>query len=101
MTARRLLFRREALTQLEDLYDYIAETGSPDSAAHFTQAIVTFCEGLAEFPHRGTARDDVRPGLRTIGYKRRLVIAFAVLDDAVAIIGIFYGGRNHEIMLSE
>lgn len=62
---------------------------------------MTFCEGLAWFPHPGTARDDVRPGLRTIEYKRRLVIALAVLDDAVAIIGIFYGGRSYEIMLSE
>ena len=51
MTARPLVFRRKALTQLEDLHDYIAEAGSPESAAHFTQAIVTFCEGLAAFPN--------------------------------------------------
>ena|SRR5699024_1097994 len=28
------------------------------------------------FPHRGTVRDDIRPGLRTIGYKKRVVIAY-------------------------
>lgn len=46
-------------------------------------------------------RDDIRPGLRTVGYKKRVVIAFAVLDGTVAIIGIFYGGRDYEIILAE
>ena len=101
MTALRLVFRPEALNQLKSLYDFIADAGSPDIAASFTESIVSFCEGLAEFPRRGTARDDIRLGLRTIGYRRRLTIAFAVLDDAVAIIGIFYGGRDYESLLSE
>ena len=56
----------------------------------------SFCEGLADFPHRGTARDDLRPGLRTICYRKRVVLAYAVIDETVAIVGIFYGGRDHE-----
>lgn len=101
MTAHRVVFRREALRQLDELYDYIAEAGSPDNAARYTDAIVTYCEELAQFPHRGTARDDIRPGLRTIGYKRRVVIAFAVLDNIVAILGIFYGGCDYETILTD
>lgn len=79
--------------------DFIADAGSPDYAAGFTESIVAFCEGLADFPHRGLAREDLRPGLRTIGYRKRVVIAYAVLDETVAIIGIFYGGRDHERIL--
>lgn len=58
MSSFRVVFRREALEQLVELYDFIADAGSPDNAASFTESIVSFCEGLGEFPHRGTSRDD-------------------------------------------
>lgn len=101
MTAHRVVFRREALRQLDELSDYIADAGSPAGAARYTDAIVTYCETLAQFPHRGTARDDIRPGLRTIGYQKRVVIAFAVLGDTVAVLGVFYGGRDYETILTD
>ena len=40
------------------------------------------CESLRAFPHRGTLREDVRPGLRIAHYKKRAIIAFDV--DAVS-----------------
>lgn len=43
---------------------------------------------------RGTRRDDIRPGLRTIGFERRVVIAFHVSARRVEILRFFYGGRN-------
>ena len=101
MTHYRLVFRRDALQQLEELYDFIADAGSPANAAGFTESIVSFCEGLTDFPYRGLAREDLRPGLRTIGYRKRVVIAYAILNETVAIIGIFYGGRDHERMLRD
>lgn len=59
------------------------------------------CESLQTFPHRGTARDDVRPGLRITHYKKRAVIACAVLGEQVSIIGVFYGGRDFEAILQD
>ena len=35
-------------------------------------------------------------GLRTIGFRRHVTIAFTVEADAVTIIGIFYGGQDYE-----
>lgn len=58
--------------------------------------ILSYCESLRAFPHRGIKRDDVRPGLRITNYKRRTVIAFDVDADVVSIIGVFHGGRNYE-----
>jgi toxin ParE1/3/4 len=46
-----------------------------------------------------TRRDDLRPGLCTIGFRRRVTIAFAVEADAMTIIGIFYGGQDFEAAL--
>lgn len=56
-----------------------------DAAAGYVDAVITYCEGLAGFPHRGLARDDIRPGLHTTSYKKR--------------IGIFHGGRDYEAIL--
>jgi len=64
---------------------------------------VAHCEGLAIFPHRGTMRDDLRPGLRTTVYKKRVVIAIVVDDAAqrVDVLGIFAGGQDYEAVLTD
>jgi toxin ParE1/3/4 len=100
VTSGRVSFRTEAIEQLEELHDYIAGTGSTSNAANFTDAILAFCETLADFPLLGASRDDIRPGLRTIGFRRRVVVAFAILGEAVTIVGIFYGGRDHDSLLA-
>jgi toxin ParE1/3/4 len=94
-----VVFTPEALDQLESLYEYIADAASPLIAQRYTGAIVTYCEGLHSFPQRGTRRDDIRPGLRVINYKKRAVIAFDVVVDQVSIIGVFYGGQDYERLL--
>jgi len=97
----RVVFTPEAEEQLAALYRYIAEAASPDIAAQYTEAIVSFCESLRTFPYRGIMRDDVRPGLRITNYKKRAVIAFHVDAEVISIIGVFYGGRNYETILLE
>jgi len=62
---------------------------------------VSYCESLSTFPHRGTMRDDVRPGLRITHYKKRAVIAFYVDAEQVSVIGVFYGGQDYETILQD
>ncbi len=102
MAPYMVVFAPEAEGQLAELYSYIARKGAPLNAVRYTEAIVAYCEGLATVPHRGTRRDDIRPGLRITNYEGRAVIAFAVDDAAmrVTIIGVYYGGRNYESILS-
>ncbi|MFU2485928.1 type II toxin-antitoxin system RelE/ParE family toxin [Thauera sp. WH-1] len=96
-----IVFSPEAQEQLVELYRYIARAASPETAARYTDAIVSYCESLRTFPHRGTMRDDVRPGLRVTNYKKRTVIAFDVSDRTVSVIGIFYGGQDYETTLKD
>lgn len=65
--------------------------------------MVATCEGLALFPLRGMPRKDIRPGLRVTHHKGRTVIAYAVDANArtVSILGVFYGGQDHEGALAE
>ena len=98
--SHRVVFTPEALDQLAALYQYIAVAASPAIALRYTDAIVSYCESLSIFPHRGTVRDDVRMGLRVTHYKKRSVIAFAVETEWVYILGVFYGGQDYEVRLS-
>lgn len=97
----RVVFSPEAEEQLAALYLYITTVASPNIAARYTEAIVSYCESLSTFPHRGTMRDDVRPGLRITNYKKRVVIAFDVDATQVSIIGVFYGGQDYETILQD
>jgi plasmid stabilization system protein ParE len=92
----RVVFSPEAEEQLVALYYYIADAASPEIAARYTEGIVNFCNSLQVSPHRGTKRDDIRPGLRVTNYKKRTVIAYAVAIDSVSILGVFYGGQDYE-----
>lgn len=94
-------FTPEALNQLDELEAHIAGVGSPTVVARYVDSIVDYCENLWTFPHRGTRRDDLRPGLRTLGYRRRVTILFEVSDDTVNIIGVFYGGQDYEAALRD
>jgi len=89
--------------QLVDIRDYIAGAADLGTASAFVDAIVDHCRGLETFPHRGLCRDDLAPGLRTIGFRRRVLIAFDVDDDAqkTTVHGIFYGGQDIDAAFSE
>lgn len=99
MSRYTVVFAPEAQEQLAALYRYISDAASPEIAERYTNSIVAYCESLQDFPHRGTCRDDVRPGLRITNYKKRTVIAFAIDVDQISIIGVFYGGQDYEAVL--
>ena len=74
------------------LYGYIAERSGYRIAGGYIDRIEEACMALATFPKRGTRRDDILPGLRTVRFERRVTIAFRVLK----IVTIAYAGRNFE-----
>jgi toxin ParE1/3/4 len=97
--SHKVILSSVAGSQLDDLYAYLAEKAGEMIAETYVGGIQQLCQDLADFPHRGTRRDHVVvPGLRTIGYKRRVTIAFSVDDatEVVTILGVFYGGRDYE-----
>ena len=95
----RVIFTPEAEEQLLALYRYIRQQASPDIGDRFTDAVVAYCEKLQDFPHRGTPRDDLQLGRRTLAFRRRVTIAYTVEADQVAILGVFYGGQDFESVL--
>ena len=92
----RVVFTSRAERHLDHIYHVIATASYESRADAFVGRIVTYCEGFTTFPHRGTRRDDISPGLRTVGFERRVTLAFKVTEEEVIIAGVYYGGRNWE-----
>jgi toxin ParE1/3/4 len=92
----KIVFTPEARDDLLELYEYIAEHGNPERAMAYIERIETACMSLQTLPIRGTLREDLRRGLRVMGFERRALIAFRVRSKSVAILRIFYGGRSVE-----
>jgi toxin ParE1/3/4 len=62
--ARRVFFRPAAERDLTALYAYIRDAnGGPEVAIGYVRRIRSSGEGLAPFPERGVARQDLRPRL--------------------------------------
>ena len=93
---RRVIFSPEARADLFALYDYIAEQSTPIRAMGYIERIESYCLGFDLGGERGTRRDDIRPGLRIVGFKRRVTIAFHLDRRTVTIDRIFYAGRDVE-----
>lgn len=97
----RIVFTPEARDQLDHLHRFIASATDAEIATRFADGILDHIANLSEFPERGTPRNDLRPGLRTMAWRRRVTIAFMVEESDVVVIGIFYGGRDLATLLRE
>lgn len=96
MKERRVTFAPEAAEDLVSIYDWIAEAASPAVAIGYIDRVEAFCLRLGIGSERGHLRQDIRPGLRIIGFERRLTIAFVVGAETVTILRVFASGRNWE-----
>ncbi|NZD48534.1 type II toxin-antitoxin system RelE/ParE family toxin [Rhizobium leguminosarum] len=92
--AYRIIYHPKAEAELDKLYADIAVEAGTGIAGDFVHAVITFIEALETFPERGTVREGRIPGLRIIGYRRSVSVAFSVSGNNVIILGVFARGRD-------
>ncbi|WP_417519117.1 type II toxin-antitoxin system RelE/ParE family toxin [Minwuia sp.] len=92
----KLVYTRRATRHLAEIWNWITENADERTADGYVDRIHRHCETLIPFPQRGDRKDHILPGLRTIGFERRVVIAFVVIDEMIVVEGILYGGRDIE-----
>lgn len=92
----KVSFRPLAEADLFAPHRFIADEAGLEVAGAYIDRIEAACLALADFPERGTRRDDIRRGLRTIGFERRATIAFQATKAEVVVVRIFYGGQDFE-----
>lgn len=90
----RVRFSPEARDDLKQLYDYIASRSGGGAALAYIERIEAYCLGFDQLPQRGVSRDDILPGLRIVGFERRVTMAFHIEDDLVTFDRVLYGGRQ-------
>ncbi len=96
MRRRTVTFTPQARSDLFSIGDWIAERAGVDVALSYVERLEAYCNGFEFAGVRGRRRDDLRPGLRVVGFERRVAIVFAVSDDEVTILRLYYGGQNWE-----
>ena len=96
MKQRRVILTPEATDDLEAIHRYIAEATGSAVADHYLGRLKKYVKGFDLASERGTLRNDLRPGLRYIGFERRVTITFAVFEDHVEILNFFWGDQNWE-----
>jgi toxin ParE1/3/4 len=63
-------------------------------AMRYIERVERFVAGLSVGSERGHLHSDVRPGLRIIGFERRLTIASLVDDDRVTVLRVLRAGQD-------
>lgn len=101
MKIRVVEFSDDARVDLIALYDWIAAKASPDIALGYIERLESFCLGFNVASARGHTRNDIRDGLRIVGFEKRVTIAFTVTDNSVIILRLFYGGQNWTDILDD
>jgi toxin ParE1/3/4 len=71
------------------------------TALFFVERVEAYCLAFDLAAERGTRRDDIRPGLRVVGFERVLALAFTVDDGSVTFLRIFQAGRNWQSLFDE
>lgn len=92
--AHQVVYHPKAEAELDKLYADIAVDAGTRIAGDFLDGLIAFIEALDTFPERGTVRESRVPGLRVIGYRRSVSIAFSVRGEHVVILGVFARGRD-------
>jgi toxin ParE1/3/4 len=91
----RVTYREAASADILDVYRWVyAASLDPVTAERFTAQLLSACERIGDAPLAGRPRDDLFPGLRTMAFEKRAVIAYLVEADTVVITNVFYGGRD-------
>jgi toxin ParE1/3/4 len=89
-----LVYLPAAKADLENIYDWIADRADPQTAFDYVARVHAACEKLLSFPRRGTPRDDLAPGLRTIVFERRATIVYRQEGARLRIVRIVHRGRD-------
>jgi len=88
-----LQFTPEAVQDLDDVYDHIAQA-NPVAAARVVQEIQQRCQTVGQYPGLGRPRDDLQPGLRSFPSGKYVIFFRAVAGGGAQIVRILYGARD-------
>jgi toxin ParE1/3/4 len=96
MRRYEVIIEPAAQGDLEGILHYVIDEAGVAVALAFVDRLEAACFALEHAPERGSRRDDLAPGLRTVGVERRASLLFHVDVEKgrVFIHAVLYGGRD-------
>jgi len=92
--ALRVVLRATARDDLRSIFEWLNRETGPEFARDYVRQVRDHCYSLGEFPSRGRSRADIAPGLRTILFERRAIIAYMVDEEEVQVVRVLHQGRD-------
>ncbi|MEI9849574.1 MAG: type II toxin-antitoxin system RelE/ParE family toxin [Sphingomonas sp.] len=93
-------FGEAAAADLIALHRWIEDGAGMAIADAYLERLHARCLSLSAFPNRGTPRDDLGGGLRSLSFERSLVIFYRVERSSVTILRVVSGARELGGLLS-
>ena len=89
--------RPSAQDDIERLETWLALQGTgPATLDAYIERLLARCAVIGDAPGAGKPRNDLRPGLRTVVFEKRVLIAYRVTESGVEIVNLFSQGRDYE-----
>lgn len=102
---KRYVIERHPLIEsdLETIQDYIAPFAGVDTTLRIMRKIRERIVDLSLFPHVGTIRDEIIPGLRALPAAEKAIVCFSVRDETriVKIVCVTYAGQDWQKIAAE
>ena len=85
----------EAELDLDNIYRFVRwRSQSTDTARAYVARLQKFLADFETLPERGTLYNEIRPGLRRIGFEGRISVAFVVEDGEIIVLRLLYAGQQ-------
>ena len=88
-----------AIEDLIALHQWVSAEADIPTADGYLARIEERMAALSNFPHRGSPRDDLIAGLRTLTFERRLLIAYNVEGKVVTVQRVINAVRDLGLVL--
>src|SRR4051812_27813941 len=92
--SRSVIWSSEARADLSDIWSYYAEVAGRQTADNVIRAIGQACLLLEDHPYGGRARDEIRPGLRSVVARPHVVFYRVTMDESAEIVRVLDGRRD-------
>ncbi|WP_324026488.1 type II toxin-antitoxin system RelE/ParE family toxin [Maribacter sp. BPC-D8] len=84
----KVIFRQEAINDLNDIWIYTFEEWSESQAGKYYAIIKLICNGIGENPHVGNEYDGISKGLLGIKSGKHIIFYHSISEDEIEVIRI-------------
>lgn len=95
-----ILFTPLASEDLQEIWVYLAENASKETANKFLLSVKKKCETVAEFPEMGRVRHEYLLNLRSFPFSN-YIIFYLPFDNGIEVLRIVHGSRDIQQIFDE